>query len=456
MIIHPCISSSAGSDIDSISLSAEINAYAACSVSYHEGAPGARNALDVNYLSRRAQLRQTMRANPMTPNFSASIAGIPGADELLFRGFITAPGGTNQVGNLSRTLGAVHASALISHLHGSIYSLNKDIVLEKAEEITGTLTERLIAITDSIVEEGRTILQGSDNPLADGLKKADTANRLPLQAWRAMLQASEETVGYDDLADLPEDAELSKTLNMFLYAQILGAKADFFQTVQAIASAFGLFYRPGIKEGDFGSLCSPRKMLENAQEFTLDAVMTGYQDGARNGIVPEAVLISGLPFSPSSDPFKWGTLSLGDPGGVVFPADATGPLVEIGVPGWIPTVFPQTEPESGNILTGSNRFSEPQDPQQEIIDEFSKHIEEAAPIINEYVQNAWYEMVTASSSAMFDCPLAPDIAAGMAVKLTIPEGGSLTGIVSSVRHTVSVSNGGGTASTNFTLSYLND
>jgi len=456
MIVRPKITSSVGQDISELVYTASINTYATCNVDAHYGDPGARMALAEEFLSRRSEFRAAVRA-ALTPNFTAGIADVPDSEAWTFSGYLNTMGASNAVGALSRPSGAVQADALVSHLRLSLYAVTQEMVQTRSEFLTGSLVKRLLSITDMLIEDGTKRLEESASPLAPGIQKAAEANTAPLARWRAILNASEDTVGYATLADLSGSTKVDVFLNSFLYNQMMASRADFFQCMLTLAGSFGLYYQPGIGDAP-GRLCSPVKMLENPREMVLDGDMTAFSDGIVNSMVPTGILITGLPMTPSAElsEIKFSTLSLGDPAGVVWPEDAAGALVEVGTPPWLPTAYFPSDAPISVTAGGPVRFQyTAEQRQQELVDECQSLIKTLGPVINEFSQIAWLNAKTAGSSASFSIPLNTSVRAGEALKLTLIDG-SITGIVSTVEHRASTGRGSAAASTKFSLSYLQD
>lgn len=452
-VIYPRIDASVGRSISSLTYESGINRYGVCTVDYHTS-EGAVMAQSEAFLQRRAQFRAAI-ANPTSANFTATVSGI--GDPWNFSGFLSTAGGTNAVGDLRRPASAVHVEAGLSHLRSAVYTVPTDILQGRAEFVAGTLAERLITLTKAMVEEGTRRLDESASPLAEGLKKAAQANAKPLEIWYSLLNASIETIGYDELASLAGTSQIDLFINSFLYNQLMSARSDFFQVILGLTAAFGLYYQPA-HLNEPARLCSPVKMLQNPREIPMSYVMASFSDGVPNTLVPTGVLISGLPFAitENSGKLRYGAIGLGDPCGVVYPQDASGYLVEVGCPAWMPSSFLPAD-DAVNVQSGGQvRFGRSYEEKVQIMtDETSAYIEELSKVVNEYARISWLVARTAAATASFSGPLDFSIRAGEALRISLGQGGSITGIVQSVVHTAYAISKAPCA-TNFSLSYLQD
>lgn len=456
MIVRPKITSSVGQAISSLTYDARINSYASCSVNAHFGNPGARMALAEEFLSRRTEFRSEIKSTT-SPNFTAGISDVGDSGSWNFTGFRNTVTADNSVGNVARASGAVQADALVSHLRLSLYAISQELVQTRAEFLTGGLAQRLLKITDTLVREGSKRVDNSASPLAPGIKKAAAANERPLARWKSILNASVDTIGYAALAELSGSTKVDVFLNSFLYNQLMASRADFFQCMLALAGAFGLYYQPGIGDAP-GRICSPLVMLENARELTLDGDMMAFTDGIPNSLMPTGVLVTGLPMTPGlgGGALSFASLGLGDPAGVVWPPDASGALVEVGAPPWLPTAYFPVDAPISVTSGGPVRFQyTAEDRQKELVAECQSLIKTLGPVINEYCKISWLNANTAGSSANFSVPLDTSIRAGEALKLTLPDG-SLTGIVSAVAHYADARKNAAPCATKFSLSYLQE
>lgn len=458
-IIKPRVTCSISSEIDSLDYMAVLNDYPRINFSYHPDGPGVVRALSTTMLAQRDVIRASIEASRVTPSVTFSLS--TGDNTWDFSGFPASADAGIVPGSLNRPASVVHAAAVLSGLRLSIYSLPTSFITEQAALLGGSLTERLLAITESIEKEGNKRLAESSHPLAAGLKKIAELNRAPMQAWRTLLTNSADTIGYDSIKDLDTASQMSRSINQFLYSRLIAVRMDFFQVIQSILGAFYLYYAPGTGT-DPGLLCSAPKMLENAEEIPLDGKGLRFSDGLPGNIKPGGIQIVGLPVMPNfseDSPFKWGATNLAAQGAVVYPEDAEGMLAEVGSPQWLPVLLlPSLEKmETGTFFAkAADRFKkilkdQDADTRRALEDDLKK----IAPVINDYAKHAWQEMDGAGSSATLTMLLTldPRLLPGRAVNFTLASGGAIKGIVRSLQHAVDGKERGVTE-TRVALSYL--
>lgn len=455
---RPTVQTNAGMP-DWVMLTASINSFPSCQVSYHKiKSDKAINASVSDTASEAAADQNAMFSPRFFPDMRVTLEDGAGG-KLEFVGFKTAPSHRIGVGGVGSSVTVMHDSALMSAYAPYIY----DAEPEQREDLnpeSGSVAERAEELLDAITKawQGNGRVRGAEE--FEEIKDAiHSNNQRVVNMVKALWKASADSTSFEGMDGLGEFGGLNLGVNASILDVLTSQRSDFFECITGLCSMWQMFYKPGKKVGEMGQLVRLEDAVsgEDAEEKTVVTEDFIINAGPMSTLPVTGVITAGIPSKEhreggsEEDETAAGVV----PGSVVMHGSMEGRVATAPMPPFM-SVPIHTPLLSDGVDLSSDAYAEAQQAQQDAIDAISSG--PVKTMVEQWTRNIYTDLVLAASNAALTCPLDLSWEAGKTYKVRIKskDSGSVLfqGLLNREQHVISTRGQNGVAETNLSFSHV--
>lgn len=457
--VFPTIESNLGQATFEGRIVARVNEFTTVEIGFFETPPGAEFVTGAETLARFKEVLAAARQPLTAPDVDATLGD--GENQINIRGFRSNTYLTAGDGSFSRSRAALHESFVMDSIQMTAYPVRAKDMREAILQTTGSLTSRIAKLARMIVSSGERELQNYEHPFRSSMQAAAARNAQFLPGFYSMLQASEDTIGWEEIGQLAEGDPLSQKLNEFLIAILRSDQNGFFQVIRSIADAFQLWYAPALVSGQFGQLINKLSAEDGADAETINFAGSATAMSAGSPFLgqPTNVQVTNLPEINAPTPealegLGFNTLLL-KTGTVVYPRELGHNITTQQMPSWLPKTPLVGRADEGN--TEADRFSvEGSVADEEQVQLWADHIEKLTPYINKFARGFLLQAQRGIASTTISGPLQldPAMSPGKFVNVNMADGGTVSGVIEMVTHELRIMPNSSAGRTQLQLSFL--
>lgn len=431
--------------VESVTVFLQVDSIPKCVVQVAESTgQTVREMLSADVLGKMRERQVRRLAGVEQPDATLTLEDGQG-NTIAFNGYFVAPAMSLQGDGRASQIAIAGVDSAINGLDMSIYLGRKvfnnfDATRMEAEApslSSGSVTGILNNLSGALLETlDAAISEEADETSREIVRLTHRNNVIGLKLWRSILNAQE--VKYEALTELLNGpfAPVVKREMVYSLTQIMQSKVSgFWSTLTTIMEHFKLCYIPSTSGSGKFQRRDEKVLREPTKEIVVSATAVGFNDGSDailqlGGVV---MMAPGSDFATRAEAAKSAAVS------AAYPATFDkGYVHREPAPQWM--VDPVYLSKPGDTAAGGMVYDLDQCAADTAAGE-KEHVKvnaQYSAVLNEMCRVVYDDLQLASSSASVTLPLQTDIDVGERVRFVLREGGSFTGFLSAVTHTMQV------------------